>query len=50
MHVANEVGEYAGVREGRGEVAKKTGNGSGEEIAIRSRLENYKWLLRKGLG
>jgi hypothetical protein len=43
------MGEYAGVSEDRSEIAKKTGDESSEEIAIRSRLENRKWVLRQEL-
>jgi hypothetical protein len=49
MHAANEVGEYAGVGEGSSEIALERATGSGKEIAIRSRLEIFKWLLRRGL-
>jgi hypothetical protein len=38
MHVANEMGEYAGVGESRCEIAQERATGSGEETAIRSRL------------
>jgi len=50
MHAANEVGECAGVGEGRSEIATDEASESGEETAIRSRLEIFKWLLRKELG
>jgi len=50
MHAANEVGEYAGVGEGRCEIAQERASGNSEETAIRSRLEIFKWLLRMGLG
>ena len=49
MHVADEVGKYAGVSEGRSEIARKTGKRRQNKIAIRSRLENFQVAAAEGV-